>query len=260
MKIVFIGDVVGPAGCNALISELPVIRREYGADFTIVNGENSAENNGISRRSALEIMSGGADVITTGNHAFRRKSILEEFEHNERIIRPANYGEAVAGRGFCEVDCGTYSIAVINLVGTAFMQPVDNPFKCADELLKRIKSKIIVVDFHAEATSEKCAMSWYLAGRVSAVIGTHTHVQTADERIIDGTGCISDVGMTGPVNSVLGVKKELIINKFADYIPRPHAFADGECCVSGVCLEVDEKSGKCASIGRIYRTVNADNG
>ena len=255
MKIVFIGDVVGPAGCNALLSELPKIRRDFGADFTIVNGENSAENNGINPRSAQTIMSSGADVITTGNHAFRRKSILEEFEHNERIIRPANYGDLAAGRGFCEVDCGAYSIAVVNLVGTAFMQPVDNPFTCADELMKKIKSKIIIVDFHAEATSEKCAMSWYLSGRVSAVIGTHTHVQTADERIINGTGCISDAGMTGPTNSVLGVRKELIIDKFVDYIPRQHVFADGECCVSGVCLEIEQKSGKCISIERIYRTV-----
>ena len=255
MKIVFIGDVVGPAGCRALVSGLPDIRREYGADFTIVNGENSAENNGINPRSAQEIMSGGADVITTGNHAFQSKSILEEFEHNERIIRPANYGEAAAGRGFCEVDCGAYSVAVVNLAGTAFMQPVDNPFKCADELLKSIRSKIIIVDFHAEATSEKCAMSWYLAGRTSAVIGTHTHVQTADERIIDGTGCISDAGMTGPVNSVLGVKKELIIDKFVNYIPRRHVFADGECCISGVYLEVDQKTGRCKAIERIYRTV-----
>ncbi|MCH5203485.1 MAG: TIGR00282 family metallophosphoesterase [Oscillospiraceae bacterium] len=256
MRIVFIGDVVGQTGCNAIIGELPKIRREYGADLTIVNGENSDDNNGLSRRSAQAIMSGGADIITTGNHAFKRKSILEEYENNERIIRPANYGDTAAGRGFCEIDCGAYSVAVINLVGTAFMQPADNPFKCVDELLKRIRSKIIVVDFHAEATSEKCAMSWYLAGRVSAVIGTHTHVQTADERIIDGTGCISDAGMTGPINSVLGVRKEIIIEKFADYIQRPHVFADGECRISGVCLEIDRKSGKCTSIERIYRTVS----
>lgn len=254
MKILFIGDVVGNAGCNALLNELPGIRREYGADLTIVNGENSDENNGISKRSAKDIFSSGADVITTGNHAFKRKSILEEFEHNERLIRPANYGDAAAGRGFCEIDCGAYSIAVINLVGTAFMTPSDNPFKCADELLKQISSRVIIVDFHAEATSEKQAMSWYLAGRVSAVIGTHTHVQTADERIIDGTGCISDAGMTGPLNSVLGVKKEIIIDKFANYIQRPHIVADGECCISGVCLDIDVKSGKCTSIGRVYKS------
>ncbi len=255
MKILFIGDVVGAAGVNALLSGLSEIKREYEADFTIVNGENSSENNGISASSAQEIMQSGADVITTGNHAFRRKSILSVYEHNERIIRPANYGNAVAGRGFCEVDCGAYSIAVINLMGTSFMQPVDNPFKCADEILGQIKSKIIIIDFHAEATSEKYAMSWYLSGKVSAVIGTHTHVQTADERIINGTGCITDVGMTGPINSVLGVRKDIIINKFVDYIPRPHVFADGECSISGVCLEIDRKSGKCVSIERIYRTV-----
>lgn len=255
MKILFIGDVVGDAGVKALMSGLPDIRRECGADFTIVNGENSSENNGISARSAGEIFSAGADVITTGNHAFRRKSILEEYEHNERLIRPANYGDGVAGRGYCEVDCGAYSVAVINLMGTAFMQPVDNPFKCADELLKQISSRIIIVDFHAEATSEKSAMSWYLSGRVSAVIGTHTHVQTADERIINGTGCLTDAGMTGPVNSVLGVRKDIIIDKFVNYVPRPHIFADGECRINGVCLEIDRKSGQCVSIERICKTI-----
>lgn len=255
MRILFIGDVVGEAGCNALLNGLADIKREYKADFTIVNGENSSENNGISASSAQEILQSGADVITTGNHAFRRKSILEEYERNERIIRPANYGNNVAGRGYCEIDCGAYSVAVVNLVGTAFMQPVDNPFKCIDELLKLIKSKIIVVDFHAEATSEKCAMSWYLAGRVSAVIGTHTHVQTADERVINGTGCITDVGMTGPTNSILGVRKEIIIDKFVDYIAHVHVFANGECCISGACLDIDSKSGKCCSIERVYKTV-----
>lgn len=255
MKIIFIGDVVGQAGCNALLSELPKLRREYGAELVIVNGENSDENNGLSLRSAQQIFSSGADIITTGNHAFKRKSILEEYDRNERVIRPANYGDAAAGHGFCEIDCGAYSIAVINLVGTAFMQPSDNPFKCVDGILNKIGTPIVIVDFHAEATSEKSAMSWYLAGRVSAVVGTHTHVQTADERIINGTGCISDAGMTGPVNSVLGVKKEIIIHKFADYIQRPHYFAGGECCISGVWLDIDKKSGKCEGIGRIYRTV-----
>lgn len=255
MKLLFIGDVVGEAGCCALLSGLADIKREYKVDFTIVNGENSSENNGISARSAQEILQSGADVITTGNHAFRRKSILEEYEHNERILRPANYGSNVAGRGCCEIDCGAYSIAVINLVGTAYMQPVDNPFKCIDELLENIRSKIIILDFHAEATSEKSAMSWYLAGKVSAVIGTHTHVQTADERIINGTGCITDVGMTGPINSVLGVRKEIIIRKFTDYAAHAHVFANGECCISGACLDIDIKTGKCLSIERIYKTV-----
>lgn len=255
MRVLFIGDVAGSAGCNALLSELPKLRREFKPELTVVNGENSDDNNGISARTARDIFSSGADVITTGNHAFRRKSILEEYERNERVLRPANYGQAAAGRGVCKLDFAGYSAAVINLVGTAFMQPCDNPFKCADELLRQIKSKVIIVDFHAEATSEKYAMSYYLAGRVSAVIGTHTHVQTADERIIDGTGCISDAGMTGAIDSVLGIKKEIIIDKFTDYIQRPHVFAGGKSRVDGVYLEIDEKSGECEYIERVSKTV-----
>ena len=253
MKVLFIGDVVGRIGCEALQKVLPRIKREYGAQLVIVNGENSDEGNGISPRSAQSIFDAGADVITTGNHVYRKKCIDEELERNERIIRPANYGDDNPGRGFCEVDCGAYSVAVVNLLGTTYMQPVDNPFLWVDRLLEKIDSRIIIVDFHAEATSEKRAMGYYLSGRTSAVLGTHTHVQTADEQIINGTGYITDVGMTGPTESVLGVDKDVIIQKFVSYYPQKHFFADGECDVCGVCLEIDIKSGKCVSIERIRK-------
>lgn len=253
MKIIFIGDVVGRAGCDALLSELPKIKREYGADVVIVNGENSAEGNGIDPRSAQMIFDAGADVVTTGNHTFKRKSIDEELERNERLIRPANYGEDIFGRGMVELDFGAYSVAVINLLGTTYLQPIDNPFRYADKLLAQTRAKVIVVDFHAEATSEKRAMGYYLAGRASAVLGTHTHVQTADEQIIDGTGYITDVGMTGPADSILGVEKEIIIEKFLSYYPKKHVFAGGDVDINGVVLEIDTKSGKCVSIERIRK-------
>lgn len=253
MRIIFIGDVVGNAGCEALEAELSAIKREYGADAVIVNGENSAEENGVDPRSAQKIFNAGADVITTGNHVFRKRSVYELLETSERIIRPANYGEDVPGRGSCELDFGSYRIAVINLLGTTYLQPIENPFRYADKLLAETDAKIIIVDFHAEATSEKRAMGFYLSGRVSAVLGTHTHVQTADEQIIGGTGYITDAGMTGALDSVLGVEKDIIIEKFLSYCPQKHIFAKGDCGINGVCLDIDVKSGRCTSIERIQK-------
>lgn len=254
MNILFIGDVVGKHGCEALQNGLMQLRREYDADIAVVNGENSAEGNGITPHSAQMIFDAGADVITTGNHCFRQKTMEEEFERSERIIRPANYGDEVIGRGMCELDCGAFSIAVINLLGTTYLQPLENPFRYADMMLERTSAKIKLVDFHAEATSEKRAMGYYLSGRTTAVLGTHTHVQTADEQIINGTGYITDVGMTGPKDSILGVQKEIIIERFLTYYPKRHAFADGECEICGVCLGVNPKSGECESIVRIQKT------
>ncbi len=254
MKIVFIGDVVGKIGCEALTAELPQIKRDYGADLTIVNGENSAEGNGIDARSAESIFAAGADVITTGNHSFRKHSIEEEYERLDTLLRPANLGGYLPGKGVCEIDMGAYSVAVVNLIGTAFMAPADNPFKCAEELLKTINSKVIIVDFHAEATSEKRAMGFFLAGKASAVLGTHTHVQTADEQIIDGTAYITDVGMTGPRDSILGVDKNVIIEKFLTYYPKRHVYAGGDVDICGAVIEIDRKSGKALGIERFCRT------
>ncbi len=255
MKLLFIGDVVGKRGCEALGKRLFAIKSACGADFVVVNGENSAEGNGITAHSADMIFGAGADVITTGNHCFRQKGIEEELERNERLIRPANYDDEVFGRGFVEVDCGAYSIAVVNLLGTTYMQPLENPFKCADRLLEKLDSRIVIVDFHAEATSEKRALGYYLSGRVSAVLGTHTHVTTADEQVIDGTGYITDVGMTGAKNSVLGVDKDIIIERFLTCYPKRHAFAGGDIEINGVCLDIDPKTGKCRSIERIRELV-----
>lgn len=255
MKILFIGDVVGKIGCVALAEALPGIKREYGADIAVVNGENSAEGNGISKLSMRAIFDAGADVITTGNHSFSKRDIFEEYDARETLIRPANLGDELPGRGLCRLDLGGYRVCVINLIGSAFMQPCDNPFKRVEQLLDGLNEKTVIIDFHAEATSEKRAMGLFLAGRVSAVLGTHTHVQTADEEIINGTGYITDVGMTGPHNSILGVDKDIIIERFLTYRWKKQITASGVCDVCGVCLEVDPKSGKCVSIERIHKSV-----
>ena len=253
--MVFIGDVVGSAGCEALSRELPNIRHDHKIDLAVVNGENSADGNGIDRSSMEAIFGAGADVITTGNHAFHRSSIVREYEAKNTLLRPANLGEDLPGSGVCEIDCGAYSAAVINLIGVTFMQPADNPFKCADKLLESVNSKIIIVDFHAEATSEKRAMGLFLAGKASAVFGTHTHVQTADEQIIDGTGYITDAGMTGPRNSVLGVRPDISIERFRTYRFQKYEVAQGECEVCGVVADIDQTNGKCVKIERIKRIV-----
>lgn len=252
MKILFIGDVVGQNSCKELAARLPALKQKHQVDVTVVNGENSADGNGITPFSAGLLLDGGADVITTGNHCFRRADMNPLYEESSVIIRPANFGDGVPGKGWCVLDCGSWQLAVINLIGTAFMQPVDNPFHYVDRILEQIDTKNIIVDFHAEATSEKKAMGYYLAGRVTAVIGTHTHVQTADEQILDGhTGYITDVGMTGPENSVLGIDKNVIINRLTSYYPQRHVYGDGETLINAVLLDINAKTGQCLDICRI---------
>lgn len=251
MKLLMFGDVVGEAGCECFCRNAPKLKRQYGADLIVVNGENSAQGNGITPYSADMLFSGGADVITTGNHCFRRK--CDELYDNERILRPANYPEGAPGSGVCVLDFGSYSVAVINLMGTAFMDALDNPFTVIDGLLAGLDTKNILLDFHAEATSEKRAMGWYLSGRVSAVIGTHTHVQTADAEILDGrTGYLTDVGMVGGARSVLGVLPELAIEKQRFHRPVQFEEAPGPCILNAVCLEIDSKIGICTKIERVF--------
>jgi len=250
-KILFIGDVVGNAGCDFLADKLGMIKRHYGIDITVVNGENSAQGNGISRSSAQHIIRAGADIITTGNHAFRKKNDLDIFDE-EYVIRPANYPEGCIGRGVCTLDMGAYSVAVVNLMGTAFMEPLDNPFTKIDELIADIDTPNIFVDFHAEATSEKKAMGHYLTGRVSGVFGTHTHVQTADEMILGGhTAYITDLGMTGAEISCLGVEIKPAVDRFRFHMPVMFKEAEGKCFLCGVVVEFDEKIGKSHKIERI---------
>ena len=249
-----IGDIVGNVGCEFLRQKLPIIKKNYDIDFVIANGENSANGNGITPSSAKFIFDSGVDVITTGNHAFRRKEIYDFFDEDKNLIRPANFPEGpTPGNGFCIIDTIKAKFLIVNLLGTIYMESLPCPFKTIDNILeKQGESAIVIVDFHAETTSEKRAMGFYLDGRVSAVLGTHTHVSTADECILPkGTGYITDVGMTGPINSVLGVKPELIIKKLTTKMPVRFDFASGECKVDCVLLEIDEKTKKTIGIKRI---------
>lgn len=251
-NLLFIGDVVGKAGCDFLASKLSGIKRLYDIDVTVVNGENSAQGNGITRYSADSIVRAGADIITTGNHAFRRKEALDIFDE-DYIIRPANYPEGgCVGKGVCILDMGAYSVAFVNLMGTVYMDPLDNPFTKIDEILEQISVPNIFVDFHAEATSEKKAMGFHLAGRVSGVFGTHTHVQTADECILNGkTAYITDVGMTGPEHSCLGVEVQSAVDRLRFRMPVRFKEAEGECFLCGIVASFDEKNGKTHKIERI---------
>ena len=246
MNILAVGDVVSDTGCEFLKKKLPAFKRVKGIDFCIVNGENSAVGNGITPHSAKEIFDAGADVITTGNHVFRRKEVYTFLDENRNIVRPANYYANSPGRGICECDLGYTRVAVMNLSGQLYMESCDNPFEAADRLLAGTGCKIILADFHAEATAEKGALGYYLDGRVSAVFGTHTHVQTSDARVLPGgTGFITDLGMTGVRESVLGVKPELSIARMRTGMPVRFEAAQGEAFMCGCIFEIDEKTGKC---------------
>lgn len=252
MKILFLGDVIGEAGCRVLQKALPDLKRKYKADVCIVNGENSAEGNGITPDSADMLFSAGADVITTGNHVLRRREVYDLLDRQTGVIRPINYHHSAPGVGVYMVDLLRWQLCVINVQGQTYMEPCDNPFDKMDEVLKGISTKLIFVDFHAEATSEKIAMGHYLDGRVSAVVGTHTHVQTADERILPkGTAYMTDAGMCGGKNSVLGVKKELIIGRFINHLPVRHEYDPQDIELCGCLIEIDEKTGKATNIQRI---------
>lgn len=252
MNILAIGDVVGSIGCNFLRAHLPQLKKSKGIDLVIANGENSADGNGLTPVSAQFLFDSGVDVITTGNHSFRRRESYELYDSCEYLLRPANYPSSAPGKGFCIVDMGRIQVGVINLMGVVYMESLESPFDVADRLLACGMPKITLIDFHAEATGEKRSFGYYLDGRVSAVFGTHTHVQTADACVLpNGTGYLSDLGMTGPINSVLGVKSELVIQKMKTKMPVRFDLADGNCQMDCVLLDIDEKTGKTNSIERI---------
>ena len=253
MKVLCIGDVVGSVGCRYLMKTLPNFKRKHNIDFVIANGENSSDGNGITPASAKQLFDSGVDVVTSGNHAFRRRESYDYYDSCNELIRPANYPDGTTpGRGYAVVDMLRYQVCVINLMGTMYLEPLGCPFKTADKILDETsKYKIRILDFHAEATAEKKALGYYLDGRISAMFGTHTHVQTADEIILqNGTGYITDVGMTGTEDSVLGVKKELAIAKFKDKLPVRFYLANGKCHMDCIVFEIDEKSGKTVAVER----------
>lgn len=252
MNILAIGDVVGTVGCEYLRKRLPSLKKLHAVDFCIVNGENSAAGNGITPQSADMLFECGADLITTGNHVYKRREMYDRLDTDRNIIRPANYYKGNPGRGFAVADMGSVRIGVFNLAGNAFMDGA-NPFTAADEILKELSDcRIVLCDFHAEATGEKRALGFYLDGRVSAVFGTHTHVQTADEQILPkGTGYITDLGMVGTVDSVLGVTPEAIITKLKTGMPTRFDNNGGECMLNACLFEIDKQSGKTTAVERI---------
>ncbi|MBE3587144.1 MAG: TIGR00282 family metallophosphoesterase [Thermoanaerobacteraceae bacterium] len=255
MRILMIGDVVGRPGRRAVKENMPGLIRELAVDFVVANGENAAGGNGITREVARELWASGIDVLTMGNHVWDNKEIYTFIDQERRILRPANYPGGVPGRGMGVYESrNRLKVAVINLSGRVFLSELDCPFRRADELLSELNgiTPLILVDFHGEATSEKMAMGWYLDGRVSAVCGTHTHVQTADERILPGgTAYITDVGMTGPRDSVIGVKKEMVLDKFLTHLPRRFEVAPGPYQFNAVLIDVNEETGQAREVRRI---------
>ncbi len=254
MRILFVGDVVGKPGLRALEAKLPELRERYSADLAIVNGENSAGGMGINDRAAAAIFSAGADVITLGNHAYRQRDSYELLDREERIVRPANFPKGNPGRGATVIEVGGRNVGVLNLSGALQLTVARSPFHAADAELAELERKgaeIVIVDFHAEVTSEKVAMGWYLDGRVAAVLGTHTHVPTADCRVLpDGTAFITDVGMTGSRQSILGVRIEDAMQTFTRQMPTRFKTADEDVWINAAAFELDA-SGRALSIEQI---------
>ena len=260
MNILFIGDIVGNPGREAVRSLLPKIKQREKIDFTIGNSENAAGGNGITPEIAEWLLETGIDVLTNGDHIWDRKEILEAIDKEQRILRPLNYGQDAPGNGSIVMKAKNgVSVGVIDLVGRVFMQAVECPFKAAVSEIERLKSqaKVIIVDMHAEATSEKIALAYYLDGLVTAICGTHTHIQTADERIFPkGTAYITDAGMTGPFDSVLGRRPEQIIRRFVTGLPTRFEMADGDVQLQGAVISCDEKTGRAIAIKRIIEKVS----
>jgi metallophosphoesterase (TIGR00282 family) len=254
MKIMMLGDVFGEPGRAALEKCLPRLKEEHRVDFTVVNVENAAAGFGVTPEIARGLLDLGVDVMTSGNHIWDRKEILAYIAKENLLLRPANFPPGTPGVGHVTVKAGPHRVAVLNLMGRVFMSPIDCPFQKADEIIPELRKEtpIILVDMHAEATSESVAMGWYLDGRVSAVAGTHRHVQTADERILPGgTAYITDLGMTGPIDSVIGVDKDLILRRFLTQMPLRFEPAKGPAAVCGVVITVDPESGRASEIRRL---------
>ena len=252
MKILAVGDLVGENGLEKLKKDLPNLQEAENIDFTIVNGENVASGMGVTRKIYNELNKLNIDVITMGNHTWGKKDIFT-FIGDKKIIRPANYSKGCPGRGLTIIEKNGIKFAVINLIGRTDMNILsENPFSCIDYLLTKFKADIIILDFHAEATAEKIAMGYYVDGRITAMFGTHTHVQTADEKILEnGTGYITDIGMTGPKKSVIGMDVQASLKRFVTSLPEKYKLADGECMINGAIFEIDDKTFKTKKVYRI---------
>ena len=256
MNILVIGDVIGKPGMEALKKHLPELKKQYNIDLTIVNGENSADGMGITRNILNDIYKYGANVVTMGNHTWGKKDIFSFIDTEANLIRPANYAEGIPGKGSTLVECKNKKIGVIDLIGRVNIGGnFDSPFERADKEIEKLKSKgaeIIIVEIHAEATAEKIALGYYLKEKATIVYGTHTHVQTADEKIYEtGLGYITDVGMTGPKNSIIGMDPAVALKRFLTQIPERYSCAQGEYMLNGVVFEIDDESKKVSKIIKI---------
>ena len=254
MRILMIGDIIGQPGRRTIRTLVSGMRREHGVDLVIANGENTAGGFGLTVDTAHELLDSGVDILTSGNHIWDQKEMMAHLDDGLPVIRPANYPDA-PGRGVLVQD----NVMVINLQGRVFMPPLDCPFRTADRILQEAEvaglPPVIIVDFHAEATSEKQAMGWYLDGRVGAVVGTHTHVGTVDTRILPkGTAYVTDVGMTGPVNSVIGSESSAVLERFLTSLPQRLPVAGGPTVLNSVLFDIDTNTGKAQSIKRLDRT------
>jgi metallophosphoesterase (TIGR00282 family) len=256
LRILFVGDIVGSGGRKLLKAKLPEMKKKWQADVCIANAENAAAGLGLTASLAREIQACGVDVITMGNHCWSKHEFLHAVDDIRHLVRPANVPAAWPGHGFTVFDHPAGRLIVINLLGRVFMEPADDPFTMADQLLNNLKreydTRLSVVDFHAEATAEKNAMAWHLDGRTSLLVGTHTHVQTADERILErGTAYITDVGMTGPTDGVIGMERETSLRRFVDHLPAPYEVAGGRSALCAVFVEADPTTGQALKIERI---------
>ena len=255
MKILAVGDIVGESGVRKLKEELPRIKKEKNIDFVITNGENSAGGMGLTERNFKDIMEAGTNVVTMGNHTWGKKDIFK-FIDDPNLLRPANYPKGVVGKGLGIYECKGKKIAVMNFLGRVDLNILtENPFVLAKEMVEELQGKVdmIFIDFHAEATAEKIAMGRFLDGKITALFGTHTHVQTADEQILpNGTAYITDLGMTGPKESVIGMNIQASLKRFETTLPEKYKLAEGACILNGVIFEIDDENNKAISFERIY--------
>lgn len=252
-RILFVADVVGSPGRDAVKAILPGLKKELQPHLTILNGENSAGGFGITAKLVAELKEAGADVITTGNHVFAQKEFLPELPTLERVLRPANYPPRAPGVGWCVIEAGGQKVLVMNLMGRIFVDTLDDPFRAADAILEANPGiKIVFCDMHAEATSEKTAMGWHLDGRASAVVGTHTHIPTADARVLPGgTAYVTDVGMVGPRDGCIGMDKDVVLQRFLTGVPTRFVVASGPVTFNSVLVTINSSTGRATSIQRI---------
>ena len=255
LKILFVADVVGHPGRDAVKAILPGLKKELRPNLTVMNGENAAGGFGLTAKIAAELKGAGADVITSGNHVFAQKEFLGELPNLHNVLRPANYPPAAPGQGSAVVDAGGHHVLVMNLMGRVFLDSLDDPFRAADAILAAHPDiKVVFCDMHAEATSEKTAMGWYLDGRASAVVGTHTHIPTADARVLPGgTAYVTDVGMVGPRDGCIGMDKDVVIQRFLTGVPNRFVVASGTVTFNSVLVTINPSTGRATSIQRIDR-------